>query len=109
VKVLRLLTVALLSQSGLTACASLAFSAHGTPMGMLYTEVRSNERVTEAKSAGKKGQACAASILGIVTTGDASVAAAAKAGGIDTVAYVDHSFVNYVGVYSKYCVEVYGG
>ena len=37
----------------------------------------------------------------IVTTGDASVAAAAKAGGIDTVAYVDHSFVNYVGVYSK--------
>jgi hypothetical protein len=108
VKVLRLLALGLLAQSSLVGCAGVAFSAHKTPLGFLYAETHSNELITDAKNSDKHGEACATSILGWFTTGDASAAAAAKAGGVSSIAFVDHSLVNYVGIFSKYCVQVYG-
>jgi hypothetical protein len=89
-------------------CAGLAFSGNRTPMGILYADASTNEMVTQSPLSAKQGQACATSILGLITTGDASVATAAKAGSISKVASVDHDFTNIVGVYSKYCVKVTG-
>jgi hypothetical protein len=102
------LVVVLAAASMMTGCAGFAFSGRGVPMGTLYAETSANEQVTENGLASKRGEACATSILGLVTTGDASVATAAKNGGISKVASVDHQFQNMLGFYSKYCVVVSG-
>ncbi len=89
-------------------CAGIAFATHGTPIGFIYADAQSNERVTDNGLATKIGEACAMSVLGWVTVGDASVATAAKAGSVTKIAAVDHSIFNVLGVYSKYCVVVTG-
>lgn len=97
-----------LSVLGLSGCAGFAFAGNKTPFGFLYADASTNELVTESPLSAKVGEACATSILGWVTTGDASVATAAKAGSISKIGAVDHSFSNILGVYSKYCVKVTG-
>lgn len=54
------------------------------------------------------GEACAQSILGIVATGDASISAAKKNGGISKIAYVDHKTTNVLHLYGQYCTIVTG-
>lgn len=91
-----------------SGCAGFAFGGHKTSLGAIYNSSRTNEMVTQNALGSKMGEACAKSILGWVTLGDASVEKAAKDGGITTVSSVDHNFKNYVGVYSIYCVQVSG-
>ncbi|MBI3183851.1 MAG: hypothetical protein HYZ28_17070 [Myxococcales bacterium] len=75
----------------------------------LYSDTMANEAVTDnAISAAKKGEACAASILGIITTGDASVQQAAANAGITKIGVVDNKYSNILGLYAKYCVVVSG-
>jgi len=106
---LRLLVVGtLLAIPGLSGCAGIVFSGNKTPFGFVYANASTNEMVTQNSLSSKEGQACASSILGLVTTGDASVATAAKAGAVSKVGSVDHTFTNILGVYSKYCVVVTG-
>ena len=92
----------------LSGCASLAFGSHGVNNGILYAATNANEHVTQNDLGPKKGEACSSSILGWVTTGDSSVATAAKSGGITKVASVDNSYSNILGVYASYCVQVTG-
>ena len=101
------LVAVLAAASLMSGCAGFAFSSRGVPMGF-YADAAANERVTENTLAAKRGESCATSVLGIVTTGDASVATAAKNGGITKVASVDHQFQNILGIYAKYCVVVSG-
>ena len=78
--------------------------------GLLYTDVKAATGVGPAAPSGKlkKGEACATSILGLVATGDASIAAAKQAGNISSIAYVDYTGFSILGVYAKYCTVVYG-
>jgi hypothetical protein len=92
----------------LTGCASLAFQGQGTAVGGIYTDAMTPFAVTQNEVGKKKGEACATSILGIITTGDASIRSAADAGGITTISAVDSSFMHILGIYSKYCVVVSG-
>ncbi len=55
----------------------------------------------------KEGRACAKSYLGIVGTGDASIKAAAAAGGITNVTSVDHE-VKHMVLIGDYCTIVRG-
>jgi len=87
-------------------CAGYAFDSRGR--GLIYSSAQANEMVTQNVVATKKGQACASSILGWITTGDASVATAAKSGGITKVAVVDQATTNILGLYATYCVNVTG-
>jgi hypothetical protein len=106
---LRFLVVSsVLASLGLSGCAGIVFSGNKTPFGFIYANASTNEMVTQNPLTPKEGQACASSILGWVTTGDASVATAAKAGSVSKIASVDHTFTNILGVYSKYCVVVTG-
>jgi hypothetical protein len=103
-KKIALLVVAAVALSG---CAGMAFPRANN--GWLYAETKTNDAVNNGNvQAGKTGEACATSILGWVTTGDSTVPAAAKAGGIKNVVSVDNKFVNYVGVYSQFCTVVTG-
>ena len=56
----------------------------------------------------KSGEASSISILGLAALGDCSVSTAAAAGGISKVNHVDYEYRNYVGVYQKATVIVYG-
>ncbi len=41
-------------------------------------------------------------------TGDASIHAAAREGGISKIAYVDSHSTSILGIYAKYCTIVWG-
>jgi len=85
--------------------------AYAPPLpGTIYTDVKAGAGVGPAAATGnlKKGEACATSILGIVATGDASISAAKKAGGISSIAYVDYTSYAILGIFAKYCTVVYG-
>ena len=76
--------------------------------GFLYTKVQGPITTGNGTKTGKTGQACATNILGLISTGDASIDAAKKAGGITTVASVDHDSTSVLMVYGQYCTVVKG-
>ena len=104
----KLLIASLLVAPQLMGCAGFAFSGRGVPMAGLYSGASVNEHVTQNRIGTKRGEACATSILGLVTTGDASAAAAARAAGIQTIGAVDQDYTNVLGLYAKYCTVVTG-
>lgn len=106
-KLISLTSIVMLGGS-LAGCAGFAFQGRGTTAGFLYNSTQVNEGVTNNNLGAKKGQACASSILGLVTTGDASVATAAKAGGITKVGTIDQEHSNLLGIYASYCINVTG-
>ncbi len=57
--------------------------------------------------ASKVGTAEATSILGLVATGDVSIDAAAKAGGITKIHHVDEECTAILGIVAKYKIYVY--
>lgn len=106
-KTIQILATALVLGAGLSACSPIMGKPYGS--GWAYSDVKFNERTEGENSVGmKQGEACASGILGIVATGDASVATAAKAAGITKVASVDGHNTNILGIYTKYCVIVTG-
>ncbi len=90
------------------ACASTPVK--GKPMGggSIYSEVQFNETITQEAIGSKRGESCATAILGVVATGDASAANAAKKAGINKIGSIDATHSNVLGLFSKYCVAVSG-
>jgi len=89
-------------------CAGMVFGGHKVIGGMFYADTAANEDVTANPVGSKTGEACAKSIMGWVTTGNASVQEAAKNGGIKKITAVDNKFSNILGVIATYCVVVVG-
>jgi hypothetical protein len=87
----------------LAACQAVATPA----LGLILTDVKYGDTATTATAATKEGKACANTILGLVSTGDATVAAAKAAGGITTVSSVDHTAHQILGV-GDWCTVVKG-
>ncbi len=76
--------------------------------GFIYLSTQSGENISSNDVGAKRGEACATSILGWVGTGDASITAAAKAGGITKISHVDSTASDILGVYAEYCTIAYG-
>ena len=92
---------------GLSGCAVAPSPLHG----ILYTDVKFPSYYQGADTVGpgsKRGQAQSASILGLVATGDSSVEAAARNGGIRKVHTVDHHSNSILGLYATYTTIVTG-
>lgn len=89
----------------LGACAAVS-----TPVnGALWTNVKAPLSVTDNTTKPTLvGRAEATSILGLVATGDASIAAAARNGGITQIHHVDYESRNFFGVVSTFTTVVYG-
>jgi hypothetical protein len=102
---LKLLTVAL-ALVGTNGCAT-AVGGNGFALGGIYSGYKTSGQVGTAQP-GKFGEACASSILGWIATGDASLEAAKKAGGITQIAHVDHEQFSILGVYATTCTQVHG-
>jgi hypothetical protein len=86
-----------------TGCISVATPA----VGVLFTDV-AWDGDAEGSVGTKEGRACANTILGLIATGDASIAAAARAGGITNVTRVDRHTTNLLGLMGEYCTIVGG-
>src|SRR5258707_1253055 len=97
-------SILLLSAIVLAGCAH----ANGPLIGGVYTDTQSGVAVTSNQAGNRVGQACGTSILGIVATGDATVEAARRAGGITLITSVDESASSILGFYAKYCTIVRG-
>jgi hypothetical protein len=76
--------------------------------GFLYTDLKAPIMATSNPVATKVGTAEVTSILGIVATGDASIAAAARNGGITRISHIDYEAKSILGIFAKYTVYVYG-
>jgi hypothetical protein len=100
------LLAAALALFALNGCA-MAHGGDAQAMGTIYTGYKSSGAVGTG-AAGKTGEACISSILGVVATGDASLEAAKKAGGITTISHVDHEQFGVLGVYATSCTIVHG-
>lgn len=85
-------------------CAGVAAPVHGS----LYTDVKYPAIVTSNDGGSKVGTATATSYLGIVALGDASVEAAAAAGGIKKVKSVDAHARSIFGIIGWYTITVRG-
>ncbi len=82
-------------------------------VGTLYTAVKTPAEVIAyygptANQAAKVSKVTATNILGIIATGDASLEAAMKQGGITKVHHVDQEVTSILGLWSTYTIYVYG-
>jgi hypothetical protein len=93
-----------LSMLGLTGCMGVASPV----VGLIYTDAKFGDQVTDVTTAPKTGEACAETWFTLVARGDASVEAAKANGGITQVAVVDHSAKNILGIWGKFCTIVKG-
>lgn len=99
-----LLGSVILSASLLTGCAFQPYQGGGLYSDITVpVDVRDNGVACE-----KSGESHATNILGLIGTGDASVATAKKAGGIKAVGTVDVHFTNVLGLYSETTTKVCG-
>ncbi|MCF0222666.1 MAG: hypothetical protein HUK20_00205 [Fibrobacter sp.] len=80
-----------------------------TPLsGVVVTNVNYGVAATSNENSTKEGRASASSILGIIATGDASIAAAARNGGITKIHTVDVEAFSVLGIYATHTVIVRG-
>jgi hypothetical protein len=91
-------------------CSGCAMVASPLP-GSIYTDVSYPSYYKGVDNVGpgtKRGEAMASSILGIVATGDASVAAAARNGRITKIHTADTKATSVLGIYATYTTVVTG-
>ena len=99
------LLTALLCVALLEGCAAYAVSP---VTGFLYADVKGPGSATSNAGSSKVGTAVAESFLGVFATGDASIEAAMKDGGITKIHHVDYESKNILGLYATFTVIVYG-
>jgi hypothetical protein len=91
-----------------TVAASGCAIARAPVTGFIYTDAQAGNGVTSNQAGNRVGEACAKSYLGWIGTGDASIEAARRNGGITMISSVDEHAESILGVYAKYCTIVRG-
>jgi hypothetical protein len=99
--------------TAIAAVSSLALlggcAAGYTPVSTgLITNVKGPITATDYKGTSKTGTACAKTIIGLVNSGDASIAAAKANGGITTVSTVDFHTKGFYPFFGETCTIVKG-
>ena len=90
------------------ALITLAGCASVQPVGgLIYADVSGPIATTHLPKGPLRGESCATGWFGMFATGDASVAEAAKNGGMSIVSHIDQHSTNIL-VYTKYCTVAYG-
>jgi hypothetical protein len=80
---------------------------HGPVIAPVTIDMKGPVSAGPAMTGSKVGRAEAWGIV-VFATGDASISAAAKNGGINRIHHVDHETMNILGIYAKYTTVVYG-
>jgi len=77
-------------------------------VGTIYTDAQAPLMVTSNDLGATSGKGEVQSILGIICTGDVSINKIATEAGIKKVSHVDYHVTNFLGVFAKLVVTVYG-
>ncbi len=88
--------------------ASSCATTQSPVSGYIYGNVKGPLAVTASTGASKVGTSTAKSILGWISSGDASIETAAKQAGITRIHHVDYQSTNILTFYATYTVLVYG-
>lgn len=108
IKLLAMVSFLGVSAAALSGCATVAQGV-GTGPASIFSNTKGPLLATSVTGKGnKRGEACSSNILGIVATGDASIATAAAMGDINDVKSVDYSATNILYVYARFCTIVTG-
>jgi hypothetical protein len=99
---LSLLTCLFVALALFTGCAT------PMPLGLLYTDLKIPLSATGEVAKGKVGVGECSTVLGLVATGDCSIEAAMKNGGISKVSHVDWDAKSILGIFGTYRTTVYG-
>jgi hypothetical protein len=99
----RPLVTALVCAVVLTGCTY----AHAPVTAGIVIDMKGPVSAGTAAGQSKVGRAEAYGIL-VFATGDASISAAMKNGGITRIHHVDHDSMSILGLYAKYITIVYG-
>lgn len=83
-------------------------STAGLTSGVLYSDMTGPVAATSTGGDSKQGQAKCSNILGLVSVGDCSVDAAAKAGNISQIKSVDTKIWSILGLYTTSTTIVKG-
>ena len=78
------------------------------PMGIVSVVKAPLSTEGNFNAGSKSGEASVVSILGIVSTGDCSIDAAVKDGGLSKVNHLDYDYLNILGIYQKATDIAYG-
>src|SRR5262249_11717547 len=97
------LTLAIVCAGFLTGCTM----GHAPVVSLVTLEEKGPVAVGPAAGSSKIGRSEAWGIL-VSATGDASISAAMRNGGITRIHHVDHETSSFLGVYAKYTTIVYG-
>jgi hypothetical protein len=103
-KLVRRFTLAIVCASFLTGCATVG---HAPVTSLITLDEKGPVATGPAAGSSKVGRSEAWGIL-VFATGDASISAAMKNGGITRIHHVDHETSSFLGVYAKYTTIVYG-
>ena len=101
IKILTLIGI-LFSIANLTSCIIHPLA------GGLYTSWNAHFGDHQQEIGQKEGKSCVTNILGLISTGDASVKSAAKKAGINKITSIDYELSNVLGLYGTYYVIVTG-
>lgn len=95
--------------SAMLVLLTLSGCASTQPVGgIIYSDVKGPVAATNRPRGTANGEACATSYLGLVAMGDASITAAANAGGVAAISHVEQHSTNILGIIHKYCTWVWG-
>jgi hypothetical protein len=80
------------------------------PVGGVFNNTRAPMDIgfEETQLGSKVGKSSTTSILFLFAWGDASVAAAARDGGITTIRHADYEYLNVIGLYTSFTTVVRG-
>jgi len=90
---------------GVAGCLSAPFQPPGGVVSVTKAPL-STEGNWDVGS--KKGEASSFSVLGLYASGDCSIAAAARNGGLKKIGHVDYEYFNVIGIWQKATVIAYG-
>jgi hypothetical protein len=98
---------------GLVAVVAVGIQCAGTGFGpggsiMTSTKIGVHAAPEGTLTGSKEGKACVSSILGIISTGDASILEVTGDAGISTVKTIDLEGYSILGLYSELCTVVTG-
>jgi hypothetical protein len=100
-------TLFAISLTLLSGCATGSINSHSGP-GFIYSDLYEGDLVTANQAGRKRGESCTENVLGLWTTGDASLSTAMRNGGITVVSSADHYYHSIMGVWGKMCLVVTG-
>ena len=90
---------------GLSGCVGVASPVSN---GLIFTSVEGPVSATMSDNYSKKGEASCSTVLGLISTGNASISAAMTNGNIKKIHHIDHKSTSILGIYGQFTTVVYG-